>query len=198
MDKEGNYEHILDAPTIDAKDFIYDNQPITSDMLIKMAESSSPKNSGYYGVIYSNLERNLNIIMNNLELRDIPEWPMFIDTLKSYEGFVTPNGNQIDKFDGWEKTKDNLLKNQNYIIKIDKEIKLAEKQKPQNGLRVEVKNNNVEFALKKFKRMVKNSGMMLELKKRSYYKKPSEEKREKKNMQKLRYAYQAKKEKNSY
>ena len=46
--------------------------------------------------------------------------------------------------------------------------------------------------------MVKDSGMMLELKKRSYYKKPSEEKREKKNMQKLRYAYQEKKEKNSY
>ena len=75
---------------------------------------------------------------------------------------------------------------------------MARKQKPQNGLRVEVKNNNVDMALRKFKKMVKNSGMMLELKRRSYYKKPSEEKREKKNMQKLRYAYQAKKEKNSY
>ena len=46
--------------------------------------------------------------------------------------------------------------------------------------------------------MVKDSGMMLELKRRTYYKKPSEEKREKKNMQKLRYGYQAEKEKNSY
>ena len=72
------------------------------------------------------------------------------------------------------------------------------KKKEPKGLRVDVRNNNVEFALKKMKRMVKDSGMMLELKKRSYYKKPSEEKREKKNMQKLRYAYQAKKEKNSY
>ena len=72
------------------------------------------------------------------------------------------------------------------------------KKKEQKGLRVDVRNNNVEWALKKMKRMVKNSGMMLELKKRSYYKKPSEEKREKKNMQKLRYAYQAEKEKNSY
>ena len=72
------------------------------------------------------------------------------------------------------------------------------KPREKRGLRIEVKHNNVEFALKKFKRMVKDSGMMLELKKRSYYKKPSEEKREKKNMQKLRYAYQAKKEKNSY
>ena len=72
------------------------------------------------------------------------------------------------------------------------------KKKEQKGLRVDVRNNNVEWALKKMKRMVKDSGMMLELKKRSYYKKPSEEKREKKNMQKLRYGYQAEKEKNSY
>ena len=72
------------------------------------------------------------------------------------------------------------------------------KKKEKKGIRVDVRNNNVEWALKKIKRMVKDSGMMLELKKRSYYKKPSEEKREKKNMQKLRYAYQAEKEKISY
>ena len=72
------------------------------------------------------------------------------------------------------------------------------KEKEKKGLRVDVKFNNVEWALKKMKRMVKDSGMMLELKRRTYYKKPSEEKREKKNMQKLRYGYQAEKEKNSY
>ncbi len=72
------------------------------------------------------------------------------------------------------------------------------KKREQKGLRVDVKHNNVEWALKKMKRMVKDSGMMLELKRRTYYKKPSEEKREKKNMQKLRYGYQAEKEKNSY
>ena len=72
------------------------------------------------------------------------------------------------------------------------------KEKEKRGLRVDVKHNNVEWALKKLKRMVKDSGMILELKKRSYYKKPSAEKREKKNMQALRHAYQAEKEKNSY
>ena len=75
---------------------------------------------------------------------------------------------------------------------------MARKQKPQNGLRVEVKNNNVEFALKKFKRMVKESGMMLDLKKRTYYEKPSETKREKRNLAKLRNKYNNQKEKNSY
>ena len=72
------------------------------------------------------------------------------------------------------------------------------KEKEKKGLRVDVKHNNVEWALKKLKRMVKDSGQMLELKKRSYYKKPSAEKRETKNMQKLRYAYQAEKDKFSY
>ncbi len=46
------------------------------------------------------------------------------------------------------------------------------KKREQKGLRVDVRNNNVEWALKKLKRMVKESGQILELKKRSYYKKP--------------------------
>ena len=70
------------------------------------------------------------------------------------------------------------------------------KKREQKGLRVDVKHNNVEWALKKLKRMVKDSGMILELKKRSYYKKKSAEKREKKNMQKLRHKYNNEKEKN--
>ena len=72
------------------------------------------------------------------------------------------------------------------------------KKREQKGLRVDVKHNNVEWALKKLKRMVKDSGQILELKKRDYYKKPSAEKREKKSAQKARYRYQNIKEKNSY
>ena len=68
------------------------------------------------------------------------------------------------------------------------------KEKEKRGLRVDVKHNNVEWALKKLKRMVKDSGMILELKKKSYYKKPSAEKRETKNMQALRHAYQTEKD----
>ena len=70
------------------------------------------------------------------------------------------------------------------------------KKREQKGLRVDVRNNNVEWALKKLKRMVKESGQILELKKRSYYKKPSAEKREKKNLQALRYRYNQEKENN--
>ena len=64
------------------------------------------------------------------------------------------------------------------------------------GLQVKVFNNNVEGALKKFKRIVKDSEMMLELKKRSFYKKPSELKREKRNLAKLRQRYKTIKENN--
>ena len=70
------------------------------------------------------------------------------------------------------------------------------KEKVQKGLRVDVKFNNVEWALKKMKRMVKDSGMILELKKRTYYKKPSAERREKKNLQALRHRYNQEKERN--
>ena len=72
------------------------------------------------------------------------------------------------------------------------------KEREKKGLRVDVKYNNIEFALKKMKRMVKDSGMVLELKKRSYYEKPSAVKREKKSAQAARYRYQDKKENNSY
>ena len=65
-----------------------------------------------------------------------------------------------------------------------------------SGLEVKVYNNNVEKALKKFKRIVKDSEMMLELKKKSYYKKKSELKRERRNLAKLRQQYKDKKENN--
>ena len=70
------------------------------------------------------------------------------------------------------------------------------KKREQKGLRVDVRNNNVEWALKKLKRMVKESGQILELKKRSYYKKPSAERTEKKNLQALRHRYNQEKENN--
>jgi len=62
------------------------------------------------------------------------------------------------------------------------------------GLKVKVKNNNVEFALKKLKQKVKDSNMMVELKDRSYYTKPSAIKRKKRNMAKSREKYRQMKE----
>jgi len=73
---------------------------------------------------------------------------------------------------------------------------MARKEKPMSGLRVDVKNNNIEFALKKFKRMVRDSELMVELRNRSFYEKPSMVKREKKNLQKSRHKYEQKKKNN--
>ena len=64
------------------------------------------------------------------------------------------------------------------------------------GLSVTVFNNNVEGALKVFKRKVKDSNLMLELRKKAYYEKPSKLRREKKNLQKLRYKYNQEKQNN--
>ena len=65
-----------------------------------------------------------------------------------------------------------------------------ELQKYQNCLlHVEVKDNNVEKALSLFKRKVKNSGLLKELRDREYYEKPSIKRRRKRKLQKLRNKY---------
>ena len=61
------------------------------------------------------------------------------------------------------------------------------KQSNSKGLYVEVKNNNIEFALKQLKQKVKESNLMVELKEKSYYTKPSMRRRTQKNLAKLRY-----------
>jgi len=63
------------------------------------------------------------------------------------------------------------------------------------GLSVTVFNNNVEEALKRLKRKVKNSDLMQDLRKREYFIKPSIIKREKINLAKLRNKYAVQKEK---
>lgn len=64
-----------------------------------------------------------------------------------------------------------------------------------SGLQVKVFNNNIEKALKKFKRMIKDSELMVELKDISYYEKPSNKRRRKKNLGKVRQKYRQQKEK---
>ena len=44
-------------------------------------------------------------------------------------------------------------------------------------MEVIVRNNNVEKALRVLKRKIKKEGLLVELKERSYYQKPSEKKR---------------------
>ena len=63
------------------------------------------------------------------------------------------------------------------------------------GLSVTVFNNNVEEALKRLKRKVKNSDLMQDLRKREHFIKPSIIKREKINLAKLRNKYAVQKEK---
>ena len=65
-----------------------------------------------------------------------------------------------------------------------------ELQKYQNCLPyVEVKDNNIEKALSLFKRKVKNSGLLKELRDREYYEKPSIKRRNKRKKSQLRSKY---------
>ena len=63
------------------------------------------------------------------------------------------------------------------------------------GLSVKVYNNNIEAALKVFKRKVKDDNIMVDLQERQYYKKPSAKRREKKMKTISREKYKRLKEK---
>ena len=54
---------------------------------------------------------------------------------------------------------------------------------------VEVKNNQYERAISEFKKRVKNSGLLLELRNREFYEKKSAAKRRKKKLNILRNKY---------
>ena len=60
-------------------------------------------------------------------------------------------------------------------------------KKEMQGLCVEVWNNNLEAALKIFKKKVKESKILYDLKEKQYYKKPSEKRREKRAIARARY-----------
>ena len=66
------------------------------------------------------------------------------------------------------------------------------------GLAVKVYNNNVDGALRIFKRKVKDSNLFLDLKKKAYYEKPSKVRREKKNLAILRNKYKVEKEQKNH
>ena len=63
------------------------------------------------------------------------------------------------------------------------------------GLSVTVFNNNVEGALKVLKKKIKASNLFQDLREKEYYTKPSEIKRHKRNLAKLRNKYNIEKEK---
>jgi len=63
------------------------------------------------------------------------------------------------------------------------------------GIKVEVRDNNVDKALKKFKKKIKKSNLMLEIFKNEFYTKPSAKKREKRLKALSRNRYKLEEEK---
>jgi small subunit ribosomal protein S21 len=62
--------------------------------------------------------------------------------------------------------------------------------KPAKGLRVEVRDDNVNVALRKFKKKVDDSGKLEELKTKMFYEKPTTERKRKKAAAKARWRKQ--------
>jgi len=68
--------------------------------------------------------------------------------------------------------------NKNYKgYKMKQKIKKDAKRQNNSLLYVSVRDNNIERALREFKKRVKNSGLLKELKERGYYEKKSLKKR---------------------
>ena len=63
------------------------------------------------------------------------------------------------------------------------------------GLQVKVFNNNVDGALRVLKKKIKASNLFVDLREKEYYTKPTEKKRHKRNLAKLRNKYAVEKEK---
>ena len=66
------------------------------------------------------------------------------------------------------------------------------------GLSVTVFNNNVDGALRILKKKVKEANLFQDLRDKEYYTKPSEIKRHKRNLAKLRNKYAVEKEKKNH
>ena len=73
-------------------------------------------------------------------------------------------------------------------------MKKRNREKKLEGLQVEVRNNNIEMALRILKRKLRDDNRLIELRKRGFYRKPSDIKREKRELSKLRHKYRKMKE----
>ena len=67
-------------------------------------------------------------------------------------------------------------------------VKREFEPRPQ-GLTVVVRNNDVQKAMRKLKRMIKDDGLLDDIKNKSHYRKPSEIKREKRKATSSRKTY---------
>jgi small subunit ribosomal protein S21 len=65
-------------------------------------------------------------------------------------------------------------------------------------IEVNVKNNNIDKALRILKRKIKEDRLFVTLREREHYRKPSDIKREKNAKARLRNKYKVEKENNSY
>jgi len=72
-------------------------------------------------------------------------------------------------------------------LKCYEAIMAKREKKTSDLLYIEVKDGKIERALKLFKNRVKDSGLLVDIKEKAYYTKPSVRRKTEKNLAKLRY-----------
>ena len=65
---------------------------------------------------------------------------------------------------------------------------------PKQGLTVQVRNNDVNFALRKFKKKVQEDGILQEIRERQHYTKPSEKRKKAKAAGRARWLKKVRKQ----
>jgi len=120
---------VAEPPRIADAGMVWHNQPLSVETLVRVANSSKYDRHGALSQLYTtnmaSLNNMLNTLVYDLALRDIPEWPAFVNSLKNYEKFPTgPNEKHTQTF---QSSLDAVQNSNTELFKIDKAIKNTNK-----------------------------------------------------------------------
>ncbi len=110
------------------------------------------------------------------DVLDTDDWGLIINKNGDLKGLYVPKGQEDDEVPEAIMT----LCEKYFGVDWEEEDVFMDRQNTlhlRRNMEVIVRNNNVEKALRVMKRKLKKDGLLLELKERAYYQKPSEKKR---------------------
>ena len=120
---------VAQPPKIADIGMVWHNQPISVEVLTRIANQSKYNRNGAPNSLYStnmsSLNNMLNTLVYDLALKDIPEWPLFVKSLKTYEKFPTgPNEKHTQTF---QKSLDAVQNSNTELFEINKAIESTNK-----------------------------------------------------------------------
>jgi hypothetical protein len=120
---------VSESPIISDAGMVWHNQPFSVETLVRVANTSQYDRRGNPSRMYytnmSSLNNMLTTLVYDMALRDIPEWPLFVKSLKSYEKF--PTGPSEKHAQTYQKSLDAVQNSNTELFKIDKAIESTNK-----------------------------------------------------------------------